>query len=87
MYEGERDFGLELYRRLMENVICKLGCTWEFPNQTRGDKDTGEIVYGNDYYTNMVLWMLLAAMEGKDISGPTQPGGLVDRVIQAARNG
>jgi len=85
MYEGERDFGLELYRRLMEHVICKLGCTWEFPNQTRGDKETGEIVFGSDYYTNTVLWMLLAAMEGKDISGPTKPGGLVDRIIQAAR--
>jgi len=60
---------------------------WDFPNHLRGDKDTGEVVYGHDYYTNMVIWMLPAAMEGKDLRAPMLPGGLVDRVIQAARNG
>jgi hypothetical protein len=26
-----------------------------------------------------------AAIEGKDVSAPTRPGGLVDRIIKAAR--
>jgi len=87
MYEGERDFGLELLRRLFDNLVCERGCTWDFPAYLRGDKDTGESFYGHDYYTTMLIWMLPAAMENKDISGPTKPGGLVDRIIQAARNG
>jgi len=85
MYEGERDFGLELLYRLFENLICKRGYIWDFPNALRGDKDTGEVVYGHDYYTNMVIWMLPAAMEGKDLRAPTLPGGLVYRIIQAAQ--
>jgi len=87
MYEGERDFGLELLRPLFDNLVCKQRYTWDFPGILRGDKDTGESLYGHDYYITMLIWMLPAAMEGKDISGPTKPGGLVDRIIQAARNG
>jgi len=85
MYEEERDFGLELLYRLFENLICKRGYIWDFPGILRGDKDTGEAVFGHDYYINMMIWMLPAAMEGKDLRAPTLPGGLVYRIIQAAR--
>ena len=42
-------------------------------------------VNGNDFDMNMLLWAIPAAMEGEDLSGPCQPGGLVDRMIQAGR--
>lgn len=85
MYAGQRDFGIELARRCWENIVCTWRYTWDAPNIMRGDKDTGESVYGHDYYQDMMLWSLPAAMAGEPMQGPVKPGGLVDRVIQAAR--
>jgi len=85
MYQGEVDFGLELAKRCWENMICKWRYTWDMPNIMRGDVDTGERTYGHDYYQTMIIWSLPAAMEGKDLSAPTKTGGLIDRVIKAAR--
>jgi hypothetical protein len=34
-----------------------------------------------------MLWSLPAAVEGKDFGAPAHPGGLVDRVVVAARAG
>jgi len=51
----------------------------------RGDVDTGERTFGNDYYQDMMLWSMPAALEGKDLGAPSKPGGLVYRVISAAK--
>ena len=83
MYNGRKDFGLELVRRCMSNIVCEQCTTWDMPNIIRGD--TGKRSFGADYYQNMMLWSLPAAMDGKSLEQPCQPGGLVDRVIQAAR--
>ncbi len=82
MYEGEREFGLELCRRCWAN-IAENGLTWDQPNIIRGD--TGERVYGGDYYQNMMLWTVPAALQGQHLAGPCAPGGLVDRVIRAGQ--
>lgn len=85
MYEGQKDYGLELARKVWHNLVCSHGYTWDMPNIMRGDADTGERTYGNDYYQDMMLWSLPAALEGKDFGAPMQPGGLVDRMLKAAR--
>jgi hypothetical protein len=79
------DFGLELAGRCWENIVCKQRLTWDQPNIFRGDLDTGERTFGNDYYQNMMLWSLPAAVSGQDLSGPCAPGGLVERVIAAGK--
>ncbi|MBI2298509.1 MAG: hypothetical protein HYU66_06070 [Armatimonadetes bacterium] len=84
MYRGQREFGLELARKAWENLICAKGYTWDMPNIIRGDQDTGERTFGNDYYQDMILWSLPAALAGEDVGGPCRPGGLVDRVLRAA---
>lgn len=84
MYEGDVAFGTELARRVWHNLICQQGYTWDMPNIMRGDVDTGERTFGNDYYQDMMLWALPAAMEQQDLAHPTRPGGLVARVIEAA---
>ena len=84
MYEGQREFGLELLRRCMENIVCEWGYTWDAPNFMRGDKDTGERTFGADYYQNMMLWFVPAALAGEDMTGPLKEGGLVSRVLRAA---
>jgi len=85
MYNGEPEFGIELARKVWHNLFCLQGYTWDMPNIMRGDVDTGERTFGNDYYQDMMLWSLPAALEGKDLSAVCKPGGLVHRVLSAAR--
>lgn len=84
IYEGEQKFGIELAERIWENIVVKWGYSWDAPNIMRGDEDTGERLFGNDYYQNMILWSLPAVLEGADLSAPVKHGGLVHRVIEAA---
>lgn len=85
MYNGHQELGLELARKAWHNIICAKGYTWDMPNTMRGDADTGEKAYGADYYQDMILWSMVASVEGSDIAQPTRPGGLVDRVMKAAK--
>lgn len=83
MYDGQKDFGIELTRRCMENIICEQANTWDMPNIVWGD--TGERGFGADYYQNLMLWALPAAIDGQSLDHACLPGGLVDRVIRAAK--
>ena len=85
MYNGQRDFGLDLAYRAWQNIVCRQGYTWDMPNIMRGDVDTGERTFGNDYYQDMMLWALPAALAGQTVEGPCKQGGLVDRVLRAAQ--
>ncbi len=85
MYNNQREFGLELAGRVWQNIVCTQGYTWDMPNIMRGDVDTGERTFGNDYYQDMMLWSMPAAVTGDDFGAPTRPGGLVDRVVRRAR--
>jgi hypothetical protein len=82
MYRGEKEYGLDLARRIMENMVCKQRWTWDMPILYRAD--TGEGIWGNDYNQMMICWAFPAAIEGKDVTGCAAPGGLVDRIIRAA---
>ncbi|MDO8335602.1 MAG: GH116 family glycosyl hydrolase, partial [Candidatus Saccharibacteria bacterium] len=82
MYEGQRDFGLNLARNCMESIVCKHLYTWDMPNMIRGD--TGKVTFGKDYYQMLMLWSLPAAINKEDMAGPTQKGGLVNKMIRAA---
>ena len=81
MYAGEREFGLDLVRRHWENLVLDQGHGWDLPNIVRGD--TGARVFGTDYYQNMVLWALPAALDGQDLKEFAGPGNLIGRVIAA----
>jgi len=87
MYEGQKDFGLELLRRCLENYACKCAYTWDGVNVMSGVASVAEgRVGGTDYFTSMALWGVPAALTGEDISGPCKPGGLVDRIIKAGKS-
>ena len=51
MYEGQRAFGLDLLYKCLHNIVCRWGYTWDAPNIMRGDADTGQRVFGADYWT------------------------------------
>ena len=86
MYEGSRDFGTELLRRCLANIV-RWGYVWDFPNTTRGDADTGQRTFGADYYQNLMLWAVPAALAGGDMTELQGAGGLVQRMLDAALNG
>ncbi len=83
MYNGQKGFGLELVRRPMSHIALKLGAIWDLPVHMRAD--TGAVTYGTDYYQNLMIWSLPAAIAGQDMTAPLKPGGLVERVLHAAR--
>ena len=85
MYHGQREFGLEIAHRCWENITCTQRLTWDSPNLFRGDMDTGERNFGSDYYQNMMLWSLPAALAGQDLRGPCESGGLVARLLAAGQ--
>lgn len=82
MYNGHPELGLEIARRNMDNIIRQQGLGWDMPNLIRCD--TGARTYGADYYQNMVLWGLPAALAGQDLAGPCKKDGLVARMLRAA---
>jgi uncharacterized protein (DUF608 family) len=85
MYAGEKEFGLELARRCVQALTLDSGSEWNQPNIIRGDN--GMPLFGSHYDQNMMLWALPAAIESKDLTGPCQRGGLVERICRAASNG
>jgi uncharacterized protein (DUF608 family) len=83
LYAGDQERGLELGKRCQFNVAIEHGMSWDGANVVRGD--TGERGFGHDYYQNMVMWAYPAAIANQDIAGPAKDGGLVERVIKAAK--
>lgn len=82
IYAEEEEFGLEQARRCIANLVDK-GYYWNQPCIIQAA--TGERISGYDYYQNMMLWSLPAAIEHTDLHGPCLDGGLVDRMIKAGR--
>jgi len=46
---------------------------------------TGGTCHGHDYYDHMVVWSYPIAFAGQDIAAACAPGGVIDRLLQAAR--
>ncbi len=84
MYAGQRDTGLEICHRLMDNVVRRQRLSWDMPCILNGD--TGSLYNGNDYGQALILWTLPAAIGGQSVAEPTRPGGLVYRMIEAGRD-
>ena len=81
MYAGEHDYGLAFLRRAMEEMVCGQRHPWDLPNMILGA--SGQRHFGTDYYQNLMLWAVPAAVAGQDIASFCAPGGLVDRIVQA----
>ena len=83
MYYDEGEFGLDLARRTVRALVIEGGGSWHSVLLFRGDN--GEFLWGADYYQNMMLWCLPAAIEGTDLAGPCGTGRFIDRIIEAGR--
>jgi uncharacterized protein (DUF608 family) len=83
LYNGQPEQGVEIARRNVDNMVRVQGIPWDLANLIRCD--TGARTFGCDYYQNMILWGVPAAIEGKDIKAFSQAGGLIDRVLKAGK--
>ncbi|MEW6751332.1 MAG: GH116 family glycosyl-hydrolase [Candidatus Latescibacterota bacterium] len=81
LYEGQPERGLELARRTVQTMVLDQRWSWCSALLFRGDN--AGFLWGADYYQNLMLWCLPAAIAGTDLAGPCQPGGLVERMVRA----
>jgi uncharacterized protein (DUF608 family) len=85
LYAGHKEFGIELARRHWDTVVRRQRRPWDLPNMVMGQK--GLKRSGTEYYQAMMLWALPAALKDQSLRDPLAPGGLIARVIEAAREG
>lgn len=86
IYEGHKDFGLELLRKNLEISYLDWGYTWDGANCCSAGGDTGEVNYGWDYWFNWSIWTAPAALLNRDITALAQPGGLVHKILEAGKD-
>ena len=86
IYEGQKNFGLELLRKNLALSYLTWGYMWDGPNCCSAGGDTGEVNYGWDYWFNWSIWNAPAALLNKDITALTRPGGLVHKILEAGKD-
>ena len=85
MQNGRKEFGLELARRCMHEIICVQGKSFNSPNIIRGDKT--ESSFGDDYYQMLMIWGLPAVIEAKSLEDHGKNGSFTAEIIEAAKEG
>jgi len=83
IYEGEMEYGTEMLRKAMKNMVCDHGHPWDLPNMILGS--TGERHFGTDYYQNLMLWAVPAALMKESLAEFSRQGGLADQIRNAAK--
>ena len=83
MYHGDADFGLDICYRMIHNISCRQGLTWNLPAGIKGN--TGRRLGGHDYYLLLIVWAIPAALKQQELAGMCKKGGLVDKLLQAGR--
>ena len=66
IYHGQRETGLDIARRLYQAVALMSRAPWK--QYCMIDADTGLPVWGEDYYSNMVIWALPMARANQNIA-------------------
>jgi len=83
MAEGDNEMGLEIIRQLMQSYTSEQGLTWFGPCSVSGID--GRHMVGSEYSMLCFSWLLPAMLKGQTFAGPAEEGGLVHRILQAAR--
>jgi uncharacterized protein (DUF608 family) len=81
MYSGDKERSLALAESTWRNLVLKQGLGWDMTHIVHSSD--GHKVFGADYNQQSVIWSLPAALEGQDVSGPCEPGGLIYDMLNA----
>jgi uncharacterized protein (DUF608 family) len=82
LYQERRDVGVEIARRLYEAVAVKNRSPWNQRCLLSGE--TGLPQWGDDYYSNLVIWALPMAMAGMSVKEFVETG-LARDMLRAAK--
>ncbi|MBI4586469.1 MAG: hypothetical protein HY717_20860 [Planctomycetes bacterium] len=83
LYGGDRETGLKILRGTQYNVVCRQRYPWDLPNTVV--PYSGKRAFGTEYYQNLMLWAAPAALRREDLKATCAAGGLVNRILQAAK--
>jgi len=81
---GQREYGLEMARKAWQVLCLERGHAWDLPNLVSGDD--GRRLFGTDYYQNMMLWALPAALFEQDLADFCASNSLVGDILRAGMN-
>jgi uncharacterized protein (DUF608 family) len=81
MYHGRKEVGLEIARRLYRTMAIKTRSPWNQRCLLHGD--TGLPLWGDDYYSNVIIWAVPMALEGMSVKEFASTG-LVEAMMKAA---
>lgn len=81
IFHGRREVGEEIAFRIYEAVMIVSRSPWN--QRCLFDAETGLPVWGDDYYSNMVVWALPMAMSNLGVDGICADGQLVERIHSA----
>jgi uncharacterized protein (DUF608 family) len=85
IFQGDREFGMNLLRKNLEIIAFKWGYIWDGGCCNSGAGDDGNVSSGWDYFFNWTIWGVLAALAGGDVRVPSSQGGIVAKMINAGR--
>jgi uncharacterized protein (DUF608 family) len=84
LYKGRTEEGLEIGKRLYETIALNSRTPWD--QFCLYDSSSGLPVWGHDYYSNMIQWLLPVALEGKSLEQYFKdPKNLISRIVAAGR--
>jgi uncharacterized protein (DUF608 family) len=84
LYKGRREEGLEIGKRLYEMMALHTGTPWD--QYCLYDSYSGQPIWGHDYYSNMIQWLVPVALEGKSLEQYfSNPDNLISRIIAAGK--
>ena len=81
MFHGQTATGVEIAKRLYEALALKSRAPWN--QRCLINAASGLPIWGDDYYSNMVIWAVPMALTGQSIHEFVGSGGLIARVISA----
>jgi uncharacterized protein (DUF608 family) len=81
-YESRAQDGMEIVRRMMEQIVVQEDAGWDLPNILNAE---GKIIHGTDFYQMMILWSLPLALNGQGIHEACSKGTLVDRILESCK--
>jgi len=82
LYYGRRDTGLQIAERLYGAVAVKNNSPWNQRCLLNGE--TGMPQWGEDYYSNLVIWAFPMALAGQSLDQFAKTG-LVENMMNAAK--
>lgn len=84
IYQGRPDTGLGIARTLYEGMAL----TWRSPWNQRCilDAGSGRPLWGQDYYSNLIIWVVPMALAGHDVGMFCSADGLAGQVMRTGRS-